>query len=182
MDCASTAYAGNKIDFSFTFVAFPVSAGWTGKVVLRSASSRQEVALTASGDALAGSAAAVDTATWPPGIYDLFVLVTKGADRQTAHTAQITIFPDPGAVTPTPSALEADLARVDAAISTVLAGEGVQSYSIQTQAGQRQVQRMSLADLRSHREWLVGKIDGERAAMGLKRRNRRWKVIRPRFQ
>ncbi|MDB6078159.1 MAG: hypothetical protein JWO82_1906 [Akkermansiaceae bacterium] len=181
MDCRTTAYAGNKIDFSFVFSAYPVSAGWTGSVVLRSASSRFTVALAASGNALVGSAIASVTATWPAGVYDLFVLVANGADRQTAHTQQITIFPDPGAATATPSALEADLARVDASISAVLAGEGVQSYQIQTQAGMRQVQRMSLADLRSHRSWLLGLIDAERAAAGLTRKNRRWKRIGHRF-
>jgi hypothetical protein len=180
MERCRTAFAGNKIDFAYSFPAYPASAGWAASVVLKTASARQTIVLIASGDSFVGSAPAATTEAWAPGVYDLYVLVTKGSDRQTAEQSELIIQPDPAGEA-SATALEQDLVRIDAAISAVLNSEGVQSYQIQTQAGMRQVQRMSLADLRAHRSWLVGQIDAERVKLGQKRKNRRWRSIGVRF-
>ncbi len=105
----------------------------------------------------------VTTADWSPGIYVLNVIVTHGDGRSyVAHESQIAVRQNPGAETPSLSAFEQQLVKIDEAITAIGAGQGVQSYAITTAAGTRQIQRMSLEDLRKHRLWVEGKIDAER--------------------
>jgi hypothetical protein len=168
--------AGDTLDFSFSFPDYPAPT-WTATVHLRCGSSRFSKTLTASGSSYVGTVLPAVTGTYPPGLYDLTVTVTNGTDRAVALESQLAVKPDPASASIAPTALEAELAAVDAAISAVLAGEGVQAYTVQTQAGSRQIQRMSLADLREHRRYLEGKIDAERVASGLKPKNQKWKRI-----
>lgn len=176
-----TSHAGSKIDFSFALSDYPASEWDSAVVVLRCGSAKETVTLTASGDTWIGSAAPATTAGWAPGLYELAVTVTKTGDRQVAYESQLALLPDPGAESVALTALEAELAAVDTAIAAVLAGQGVASYTIQTQAGSRQIQRMSLEELRDHRRYLEGKIDAERATMGQTPKNQRWKRIGMKF-
>lgn len=168
--------AGDTLEFRFSFPDYP-APGWVATVHLRCGSSRFTKALTADGADHVGTILPAVTGTYPPGLYDLKVTVTDGTDRAVAKETTLAIKPDPAAVTIAATALETELAAVNAAITAVLAGEGVQAYTIQTQAGSRQIQRMSLADLREHRRYLEGKIDAERVASGLKPKNQKWKRI-----
>ncbi len=169
--------AGDTLEFSFSFSDYPASGDWVATVHLRSGANKFSQALTSSGDSHVGTVLPATTAEYPPGIYDMTVTVTDGTERHVAHEQQLVIKPDPAAASIALTALETELAAVNTAITAVLAGEGVQAYTIQTQAGSRNVQRMSLESLRDHRRYLEGKIDGERAAMGAEPKNRTWKRI-----
>jgi hypothetical protein len=173
--------AGDSLEFDFSFPDYPASDGFVATVHLRCGSEKHAVTLTADGDNHVGTVLPAATADYLPGLYDMQVTVTDGTDRAVALESQLAVRPDPAAGTIAVTALEAELAAVNAAISAVLAGEGVASYTIQTQAGSRQIQRMSLEDLRDHRRYLEGKIDTERKDMGLKTKNSRWKRIATRF-
>jgi hypothetical protein len=176
-----TTHAGNKIDFSFPLAGYPASGGWSATVHLRCGSVKHAVALGSFGDTHTGSAAPATTASWRPGLYDLTVTVAKDGDRQVGYESQLAVLPDPAADVITLTAREAELALVEAAITAVLEGKGVQAYSIQTQAGQRNIQRMSLEDLRDHRLYVQRQIDAERVQMGQKPNRREWKRIGVRF-
>lgn len=173
--------AGDTLEFDLSFADYPASDGWVATVHLRCGSSKFTKALTADGDDHIGTILPAVTATYPPGLYDMTVTVTDGTDRAVAKETQLAIKPDPAAATLSLTALETELAAVVTAITAVLAGEGVQSYTIQTQAGSRNVQRMTLESLRDHRRYLEGKIDAERKALGLTPKNNRWKRIGTRF-
>ena len=168
--------AGDTLEFDFAWSEYPAPT-WVATVHLRCGSSKFTKVLTASGTSHVGTVLPAVTADYPPGLYDLTVTVTDGTDRAVAKESQLAIKPDPAAASIAATALETELAAVNAAITAILAGEGVASYTIQTQAGSRQIQRMSLADLREHRRYLEGKIDSERKALGLKPKNERWKRI-----
>jgi hypothetical protein len=172
--------AGDTLEFDFAFADYPAPT-WVATVHLRCGSSKFTKVLGASGSSHTGSILPAITAAYPPGLYDLTVTVTSGTERAVAKESALAIKPDPAAASIAATALEAELAAVNAAITAVLAGEGVASYTIQTQAGSRQIQRMSLADLRDHRRYLEGKIDSERKELGLKPKNSRWKRIGTRF-
>lgn len=176
-----STFAGETLEFSFSFADYPADDGWTAAVHLRCGASKVTVALAASGSAHVATVAAATTANYAPGIYDLHVMVAKDGESYVATESQLAVRPNPGAATVAATALETELAAVNASIAAVLAGEGVQAYTIQTQAGSRNVQRMSLEDLRDHRRYLEGKIDKERAEMGLKPNNRTWKRIGVKF-
>lgn len=176
-----STHAGNKLDFSFSLSGYPASGGWAATVHLRCGSEKQTVALGNTDDTHTGSVPPGTTATWKPGLYDLSVTVANDDDRQVAYQSRLAVLADPAAETLVPTALEAELALVDAAITAVLDGKGVQAYSIQTQAGQRNIQRMSLEDLRDHRLHVQRRIDGERAEMGQKPKRREWVRIGQRF-
>jgi hypothetical protein len=180
MTCPETLTAGDTLEFDLSFPDYPAGT-WTATVHLRCGSSYFTKALTADGTDHIGTVLPAVTATYPPGIYSLKVTVTDGTDRHVAHEAELVVKPDPAAVSIALTAYETELAAVDAAIAAVLAGQGVQSYTIQTQAGSRQIQRMTLAELRAHRAYLEGKIDAERGAMGEKPKNPRWKRIGMKF-
>jgi len=173
--------AGDSLAFDFSLPEFPASDGWAGTVHLRSGSTKATVTLAASGDRHAATVPPAITASWLPGIYELAVTVARDSERSVAYESRLIVRPDPAAACVAKTALESELAAVDAAIAAVLAGEGVQSYTIQTVAGSRQIQRMSLEDLRDHRRYLEGKIDVERAAMGQRPRNQRWRRIGVKF-
>ena len=176
-------FAGETADFSFDFSAYPADQGWSGEVFLTCASTRYSIALVANGSAMTATADAETTAAWAAGVYDLHVRVTHSDGRsRIAHQDRLAIKPDPSSATPSLSAYEIQLRKVDEAISAIVGGQGVQSYSITTAAGSRQIQRMSLAELRTHREWLLSKIDEDRAAMCERPRNQRWKTIGVKFR
>lgn len=168
--------AGDTLEFDFAFADYPAPT-WVATVHLRCGSSKFTKALTASGTSHIGTILPAVTKDYPPGLYDLTVTVTDGTDRAVAKESTLAIKPDPAASTIAATALETELAAVVTAIDGVLSGKGVQAYTIQTQAGSRQIQRMSLADLREHRRYLEGKIDAERKALGQKPKNERWKRI-----
>lgn len=168
--------AGDTLEFDFAFADYPAST-WAATVHLRCGSEKHAITLTADGDSHIGTVLPAVTAAYLPGLYDLKVTVTDDTDRAVALESTLSVKPDPAAATIAATALESELSAVVAAITAVLAGEGVASYTIQTQAGSRQIQRMSLADLRDHRRYLEGKIDAERVASGLKPKNQKWKRI-----
>ncbi len=92
---------------------------------------------------------------------------------------ELAVLPDPAGDCCGKTQSQLDLEAVDEAIRALVAGGAVQSYSIQTTVGQRQLTRMSLDELRKHRRWLVSRVNKERAAMGLKPLgNDRWLPIK----
>jgi len=151
--------------------------GWTAKMTLKTGTTRIEATATSPGtsedfdiDVTAGT-----TAGWAAGKYEMFLTTEKGAEKYVECRRQVEVLPDPlGTGESNGTTLEADLVLVDAAITAVLSGAGVQSYTLETQVGRRQVERMSLADLRAHRGWLLEQINAERVRRG-SQKNTAWR-------
>lgn len=177
---AKDFHAGETLTLDFDFSNYPASDGWAATFLLRTGSTVQRVTLAASGDSFGATVAATKTQDWPAGVHEAFVQVEKDGAKYIAHAREFTVRPRPD-LEVSKTALELDLERVDEAITAILNGEGVAQYSITTAAGQRSIQRMDLADLRSHRKWLEQKIDAERVKLGRKPKNQQWRRIGARF-
>jgi hypothetical protein len=168
--------AGDTLDFDFAFADYPAPT-WVATVHLRCGSSKFTKVLGASGSSHTGTILPAITAAYPPGLYDLTVTVTDGTERAVAKESTLAIKPDPAAATIALTEWEQALVQTKAAMVAVRAGEGVQSYTIQTQAGSRNINRMSLDSLEEHCLWLEQRIDRDRINLGLKPIKRRlWRI------
>lgn len=174
--------AGTTFAATITLPDYPAGEGWEAKLVAVKGPDRIEMTGTADGDLHALSVDAATTAAWKPGVYQAFVYAEKAGEKRLADgPAEWRVWADPTAATLTLSALETELAAIDTAIAAVVAGKGVQSYTFQTQAGARSVTRMTLAELRQHRAWVVDRLDEERAKQEGRRPRGGWRKIKTSF-
>lgn len=177
----TVTFAGETLKLELSFGAYPANDGWACDVVFRSGQEKHSASLTGDGARFVGTVAAASTAEWSPGVYDWHAIVSKDGETYVPTQGTLAVNPNPNADGVALTAFEQQLQKVDAAIAAVVAGEGVASYTIQTAVGSRQIQRMSLADLRAHRRWLEDKIAAERTALGQKPKRKQWVRIGNRF-
>ncbi|MBK1835019.1 hypothetical protein [Roseibacillus ishigakijimensis] len=95
------------------------------------------------------------TSTIAVGVKDFAVKVTDGTEAAIIRRGRLEVLPDPTLAGDKRSQVEKDLAAVEQAIRDIIAGGAVQSYSIQTTVGQRQLTRMTLEELRAERRRLI---------------------------
>lgn len=178
----SSFTAGSTFSATETFTDYPASDGWTAKMVAQLGSTKIQLISTASGDDHAFAATASATGAWSAGKFQLFVFVEKDSERHLARgPVDFEVWPDPAGAGAALSALEEQLAAVDAAITAVIAGKGVQSYTFETQAGRRSAERMSLQELRAHRGWLSDRVEQERARQQGRKPRGGWRRVRTKF-
>lgn len=154
--------------------------GWAAKLVIKIDGTAQEVSLTGDGAEWTGTIAAADSASWKPGRWLAYVIASKDAEVHALLERRVDILPDPTAAEEPKSEIETELELVDEAIRAVLAGQGVQRYRIQTNIGQRELERMSLQDLRRHRGYLLERLANERSRQGRRKRGT-WRRIGAKF-
>lgn len=165
--------ANTSQEWEFSLSEYPPSSGYTAEVTLRNGGTQYTVTATDDGaSTYTATQTATQTAAWTAGQYDVFVFAVSGDDRHLALTGQMCVVPDPSSdnAGSTITQFETDLAAVDTAIRAIITGGGVKSYSVQTVAGgARQLERMTLDELRSHRRWLQEMVDAERRKCGKSR-------------
>ncbi len=124
--------AGDTAAWTRSLSDYPASDSWVLAYALVNASSKVTVTSSASGDDHAVSVAASTTAAWVPGTYSWQATVTKGSDRYTVGTGQITILPNLAAATllDTRSAARKALDAADLALANYGAKAYLQSYEI----------------------------------------------------
>lgn len=176
-------YAGETIALDFTHSDYP-KAEWTAEIVLRTSTTTATYEATADPDAeqFELTISATDSASIAVGEKQVIYKYTNIAD-----TNVISIIPGPRIYfRPSPTASgdqrtqpEIDLEALDAAIRAKITNGAVESYSIDTTVGKRNLQNMSLADLRLHRRFVAGQVDKERTKAGLPRTSgNQWKKVR----
>lgn len=171
--------AGTSADISINAPLYTAADGWAVKVVLQREGEVREIALTEAAGLWAGAFMAETTATWTPAQYRLYVVATKSPSVEVIQEDDFCLLPNP-LIAGSRTALQSEMVLVDAAITAVLEGRGVKSYQIQTDVGSRQLERMTLTELRDHKNWLQRQIDQEAVSMGLKKPTA-WRNIGTRF-
>jgi hypothetical protein len=121
---------------------------------------------------------------WDIGPARAAALVEKDGERVFERVflweTEVEILPSP--LEPkTESKWEKELRMVEEAIEGVLKGKGVQSYQIQTIAGTRRVERMTLEELRKARNFLEGRVAAERRRQGVRGGRSNWRKIGAKF-
>ena len=171
--------AGITAELSISIPDYLAADEWAVTVNLQGATN-YSVNLTDDGTGLwSGAFVAGTTSAWAVGDYRLYVIASNSPDKHIVTEGEFRILANPTAVA-SPSGLQAQLVAVDVAIAAVLAGKGVKSYQIDTIAGKRQLERMSLEELRAHRQWLKREINAELEATGQRKRTA-WRPIGTRF-
>jgi len=111
-----------------------------------------------------------DSEDWAPAIYSASLIAEKDDQRFVPHTIELIVAPNP-LTGSGKTALQTELDLVNEAIIAVLKGKGVKSYQVQTNIGNRQLERMSLEELKKHRSWVERRVNQELIKMGLKSKN-----------
>lgn len=161
-------YRGATIPLEFTHVDFP-KADWTAKLVLKGDQTSQSFdAVADSTDEKFGvTISATDSAAIAVGSYQFHYRYENPAGEVSFLAGCDAAFlPSPTESGDQRTQWEKDLVAIDDAIRNKIIGGAVEEYSIQTTVGQRSLTNMSLADLRTHRSWVLGKVDREREKMG----------------
>lgn len=171
--------AGTSADISISAPLYTAADGWAVKVVLQRVGAVHEVALTESAGLWAAAFVAATTAAWVPAKYRLYVVATKSPSVEVIAEDDFYLLPNP-LIAGSNTALQSEMILVDAAITAVLEGKGVKSYQIQTDVGSRQLERMTLAELREHKNWLTRQIEKEAVEMGMKKPTA-WRNIGTKF-
>lgn len=171
--------AGTSADLSLALPDHHSADGWSVSIHVQRDGAVHEVALAEIDGMWTGELTAAATAAWVPGMYRLFVVASKSPAVIALSEMDFCLLPNP-TLAGSKTALQAEMVLVDAAITAVLQGKGVKSYQIQTDVGSRQLERMTLEDLRNHKKWLQRQIDQEAVNMGLKKPTA-WRNIGTKF-
>lgn len=171
--------AGTSADLSISMPEHREADGWTVSIHLQRDGAVHEVELTEVDSLWTGTLTAAATAEWVPGMYRLIAVASNSPEVKVFGEMDFCLLPNP-LVAGSKTALQIEMSLVDAAITAVLEGKGVKSYQIQTDVGSRQLERMTLEDLRNHKRWLQRKIEQEAVSMGLKK-NTAWRNIGTKF-
>ena len=97
-----TLISGDTLTFLTSLADYPANAGWvlTYRLVPRAVGgSAVSLSSTAEGADHRITATADTTAGWVTGAYGWAAYVTKGAERYTVDSGQLTVLPNPGTVT-----------------------------------------------------------------------------------
>lgn len=111
-----------------------------------------------------------DQVTLLAGIYEYFLRLTNVAsgDVVTPVSGQLLLLPDPSELNDVRTQYEKDLEAVEGAMRAVITGGGAKRYKIQTNVGERELERMSLEELQQHHRWIKKQVNLERIALGKK--------------
>ena len=165
-------YLGDTITAHFHLCEY-LNTEWTGVLYLKRLCNTVTATLSASAEDENGFSAMInpsDQSTLEAGIYSFIVRLTNidTGEVKTVKSQKALLLPDPSEACDQRTQYEKDLAKVDEAMRAIVEGGGVSRYRIHTVAGERELERMRLDDLRAHRKRLAGQVDKERVAMGLK--------------
>lgn len=183
MAIPSTIRAGTSIDWSFILAEYLPSDGWSARIHLTSHSGGAAIAIPASANSANNGfvvqQAADYTDAWAAGSYTLDIEVTKGTDIFVPCTQPLTVQLKLGTTSDKLTALQADLAAVDAARKAIAAGEGIAEMEIDTMTGKRRLQFMSIRELLALRRWIISELATCRRKLGLTTVNKsKWRPIR----
>ncbi|MDP0492514.1 MAG: hypothetical protein Q7Q71_15820 [Verrucomicrobiota bacterium JB023] len=149
------------------------SPDWMATLHLTDENSAQDFAMAADGSGgFEIELTPAQTSSLGAGAKDFAVKATKGGQAVIIAKGRLEVLPDPTQAGDKRTQDEKDLAAVEKAIRDIIAGGAVQSYSIQTTVGQRQLTRMTLEELRAERRQLL-RITGKSPD--------RWRPIKPCF-
>ena len=111
-----------------------------------------------------------DQSTLSAGIYQYFVRVTETAtgEVKTVADGSIILTPDPSESCDQRTQFEKDLEAVDDAMRGIVK-DGASRYRIHMPTGgERELEKLSLEELKAHRLFLVRQVNKERVALGKK--------------
>lgn len=91
-------YAGDKLEFSESYSAYPASDGWIVRYILNDARTRITFDSTPDGDAHDFTVTAAVTATWRSGEYQLTRRAINGTDVKTIDVSTWHVWPNPETV------------------------------------------------------------------------------------
>ena len=171
--------AGVTAAASISLPSYASADGWAVSILLQGAAAQSVSMSDSGGGEWSATFVAATTASWAAGSYRAYVQAVKSAEKFIVAEGAFLILP---VVTGAKvnSTWETQLAAIDAAIAAVVNGNGVKSYQIDTIAGKRQLERMTLAELREHRNWVERKLNAELETQGLKPKTA-WRPIGTRF-
>ena len=86
--------AGDTLTWLKSLPDFPATAGWVLGYTLINQAGKHTITATASGADHLVSVPAATSAPWPAGLYTWVSSVSKGADRYTLDTGNLTVAPD----------------------------------------------------------------------------------------
>lgn len=178
--------AGTTHSFQVALSSY-TGAGWVVKLLAKvnGDAAPTEVVLTESNltsGCWSGEITPETSTGWTPGCYSGTIIAEKDGAKYVAKEFDLIVLPNPFLANGK-TANQLELEKVEAAINAVLDGKGVKSHQIQTNIGTRQLERMSLDELRKHRNWLEGRVTAELVKMGLKSRSAsNWRNIGVRFK
>lgn len=166
--------AGDTLKFTVSLADFPAGDGWVLHYRLTpraTGGTARTFDAAASGDDYLVNVPAATTAAWAAGAYTCSAWVTLGTERYAVPSegGQITIEADPSALpvgTDTRSQAERDLDAVTLLLSGK-AASGMESYRIDTGGVERELRSYPLPELLALQRMLRGRVDAERAAVGL---------------
>ena len=174
--------AGTTVVFSESLPAYPVEEGWEVYVIFHLPNEIGRVELSSGSERVwNGTISPSLTENWEPGIYQAFLLASKGEEKEVIREMSVSVLPNPLSTDRRLTRLQKELEMVTTAIEAVLEGKGVKSYQIQTTVGNRQLERMDLSELRRHKNYLEGKVEEEAVRMGTKKRSSRWRPVGVKF-
>jgi hypothetical protein len=165
--------AGDTVSWEKSLSDYPANSGWVLTYTLINATTKISITATASGAAHLVNVAAATTAAWAAGAYRWASYATKGAERYTVQTGDITIAPNWAAASTadTRSSAKKALEAVNLALESYGAKAYLQSYDI---AGRKQ-QFASPGDFLAFRSKLMAEVAREdnatRLAAGLAPKN-----------
>jgi hypothetical protein len=163
-------YRGATIPLEFTHVDFPKS-DWTAKLILKG--TQNTISFDATPDSERESflvtISATDSAAIAVGSYQIHYRYESG-DGEVSFLpgCEVEFIAAPTETGDHRSQWVRDLEAIDEAIRKKISGGAVEEYEIQTTVGQRSLKNMSLADLRDHRRWVLGRANEERVKAGKK--------------
>lgn len=96
----TTATAGDSFAVRFADSTRPAADGWVPSITMLNPGGRISLTGAADGDGYAIAAGSSTTVLWAPGLYRMSVLLTRGDDRYTIHTQDLTLLPDPATAAP----------------------------------------------------------------------------------
>lgn len=177
----ATIYAGASWEATYSLTRKPAD-GWASRLVLRNKETQEVYQVGAVPDGQKYKLAITPTisAAWAPGEYTAHLYASKTGEDEHHHSQSISILPNPAGNAVT-DPLRDELADVNAAISGVLAGKGVQSYQFETAVGRRSADRMSLEELRKHRDDLMRRIENRDAKAEGRKSRHGWRKIQGKF-
>lgn len=176
-----TFYAGGTIDWEFTLANNSPGDGWAAQMVLTptfTGGTPITLAAGTSGNTFTLEETAANTASYDPGLYSWVIKATKGAVVEMPASGELRIHEALGTVSAEITRLQTDLAACDAALrAAVTDKEGVLKYAVQTNAGEREVEFRTLAELQQHRAWLLRELDRAKGEAGMVRKSG-WRQIK----
>jgi len=166
----TTFYRGSTIPLEFAHDDFP-KADWTARLIIKGVATASEFDATADPDEekFTVTLTTIESKAIPVGIHQIaYRYENVGGEVSFVPGCEVSFLAAPNEAGDTRSQWEIDLEATDAAIRAKITGGAVEEYEIQTTVGQRSLKNMSLDDLRTHRRWVLGRVNQERRAAGKK--------------